>query len=352
MSESEGGTSAETGVTGGDPGGAAGGGTGSSGGGDTGGVSVLGLALAAEDPARPLPGQPDRPAGVRRVVGAAVLLLMGLSAAYSANAWSLRDRFRPPSSYLRSSAAAAPVADGRVAGEVPVARPAHDIRSQPWWQPVTTLRGEGSTETEVFSIDPAALQWRAKWRCSNGSFRVTPIPASGAAPGRPVAQADCPRTGSGFSVRTGRFALRVAASGPWEVTIEQQLDVPMIEPPPPGLDSPEAKVLATGTVYDVDRVGKGGLRIVALPDGRRVLRLDDFFVSINSDLEIWFSEHPQPKSTPEAASAPHRQLAFLKATAGSMNYELPADLDVGRYRSIVIWCELTKNAYAAAQLRS
>ncbi len=71
---------------------------------------------------------------------------------------------------------------------------------------------------------------------------------------------------------------------------------------------------------------------------------------MRSVLEIWFSEHPRPRSTPEAASAPHRQLAFLKATAGSMNYEIPPDLDVSRYRSIVIWCELTSNAYAAAEL--
>ncbi len=313
-------------------------------------VSVLELAVAAEDPARPLPGQPESATGFRRAVGAVVLVLMGLSAAYSANAWSLRDRFRPPASYLRGGAAAAPSGEGSANAEVPAARPAHDIRSQPWWQPLTTLRGEGSMDTEVFAVDRAALQWRARWTCSTGSFRATAVPESGAAPARPLAQAGCPGEGSGFSVKTGRLALRVAATGPWEVTIEQQVDLPMLEPPPAGIDSPEARVLATGTVYDVDRVGKGTVRIVVLPDGRRVLRLDDFFVSINSDLEIWFSEHPRPKSTPEAASAPHRQLEFLKATAGSMNYELPANLDVSAYRSIVIWCELTRNAYAAAQL--
>jgi hypothetical protein len=104
-------------------------------------------------------------------------------------------------------------------------------------------------------------------------------------------------------------------------------------------------------MYDVDREGEGTVRIVSLPDGRRVLRLEDFFVSINSDLEIWLSEHPHPETTPEAASAEHRQVSFLKATAGEMNYELAPDVDLDRYKSIVIWCELTSNAYAAATLQ-
>jgi hypothetical protein len=175
-------------------------------------------------------------------------------------------------------------------------------------------------------------------------------PASGPVPPRPLAQGSCPSEGTGYSVRTGGMAIRVMTPGSWEMTVEQQVEMPMVEPPPEGMDSPDSRVLATGTMYDVDRVGRGTVRIVSLPDGRRVLRLEDFFVSINSDLEIWFSEHPMPRTTPEAASSPHRQLAMLDATAGAMNYEIPAEFDVSRYGSIVIWCELTSNAYAAASL--
>ena len=182
-------------------------------------------------------------------------------------------------------------------------------------------------------------------------MRVVPSRPSGEALPRPLADAPCPAEGTGYSVQTGIFALQVSATGPWEVTVEQQVDSPLVEPPPPGMDSLGAQVLATAAMYDVDRVGEGTVRIVSLPDGRRVLRLEDFFVSINSDLEIWLSEHPHPKTTPEAASADHRQVSFLKATAGAMNYELPPDIDLARYQSIVIWCELTSNAYAAATLQ-
>jgi hypothetical protein len=284
---------------------------------------------------------------LRRVAGAVILAAMGLSAAYSANAWDLRDRFRPPVTRLddRTPAPAVAVPDAVVAV------PAHDIRSQPWWQPLTTLAGEGAGTSEQFTIDRHALQWRVNWRCEVGSLRVVPVDQSGQALPRPLAEAACPAEGTGYSVKTGSFSLQVAATGPWQMTVEQQVDSPLVEPPPPGMDSPDAQVLASGAMYDVDRVGQGTVRIVSLPDGRRVLRLEDFFVSINSDLEIWLSEHPHPTSTPEAASAGHKQVSFLKATAGAMNYELPAEVDLERYQSIVIWCELTSNAYAAAELQ-
>jgi hypothetical protein len=44
-------------------------------------------------------------------------------------------------------------------------------------------------------------------------------------------------------------------------------------------------------------------------------------------------------------------VAPLKATVGSMNYEVPKDIDVSKYKSIVIWCEITRNAYAAATIQ-
>ncbi len=302
-------------------------------------------------PAEPLPPgpaapPPSPPGPLRRTVGALILAAMGLSAAYSANAWDLRDRYRPPVTRLGDRAPAPAVA----APEAPVAQVANDIRSQPWWQPVTTLRGEGSGPSESFSVDRNALQWRVKWRCTSGSLRLVPAQVPGKPLPRPLADTACPAEGTGFSVRTGRFELQATATAPWEAAVEQQVDVPLVEPLPSEADAPEARVLATASMYDVDRVGKGSVRIIALPGGQRLLRLDDFFVSINSDLEIWLSEAPHPTSTPEAAASPHRRVSFLKATAGSMNYELPADLDLSRYRSIVIWCELTSNAYAAATL--
>ncbi|HVM15658.1 MAG TPA: DM13 domain-containing protein [Egibacteraceae bacterium] len=288
----------------------------------------------------------DRPGGLRLVAGVAILVVMAASAAYSANVEGIRDRFTPPAARLPERSAPPPLI---AVPDAEVATP-RDFRSrsQPWWQPLTTLSGDGSTTTEVFTVDRNALQWRAAWQCSAGSLTVTPVRADGRAL-RSLARSDaCPAEGTGYSVQTGAHSLRVEASGAWRVTLEQQVDVPLVEPPLPEMASPGSKVLATATMYDVDRVGKGTARIHQLSDGRLVLRLEDFFVSINSDLEIWLSEAAHPRTTPEAAAAPHVQVSFLKATTGAMNYPLPDDVDLSRVRSLVIWCELTKNAYAAA----
>ena len=85
-----------------------------------------------------------------------------------------------------------------------------------------------------------------------------------------------------------------------------------------------------------------------MPNGARMILLEDFFVTINSDLELRLSESPDPKTTDDAVKSPWKLVSELKATVGNMNYEVPGDIDISRYRSILIWCEITRNAYAAA----
>ncbi|MDP9401736.1 MAG: DM13 domain-containing protein [Actinomycetota bacterium] len=290
-----------------------------------------------------------RASGAKRLAGLVIVVVMAGSAAYSANTFGVRDRFAPPATKLGDRKAAGPVADPT--GATPTTSPsAVDSRSQPWWQPVVTQSGTGATTTPTFAIDTHALQWRTVWRCEAGPFSVVPVRASGDALRRPLAEVGtCPEGGgTGYSVTPGSFSLRIAAAGPWEVTVEQQVDVPLVEDLTPEMKAPDATVEATYEVYNVDRVGRGVIKLYRLGDGRRVLRLEDFFVSINSDLEIRLSELARPTSTDDIAKAAVRDIVPLKATTGAMNYPLPHDVDLKRFRSIVIWCELTRNAYAAA----
>lgn len=224
-------------------------------------------------------------------------------------------------------------------------------RSQPWWKPVTTFRGDANVTTEAFEIEGEALQWRARWKCESGTLTAVPVKQPGG-PGRPLAsRAACSGTeGSGFSTQTGRFAIQVTAAGPWELTVEQQVDHPLVEDAMP--EMAQATVVSTATLYNVDRTVKGTARVYRLPDGRHAIRLEDFFVTANIDLEIRLSELPEPKSTDEVVSAPFVDVAFLKATVGSMNYVVPPEIDPARFQSIVIWCDITHNAYGAGRLQS
>jgi hypothetical protein len=222
-------------------------------------------------------------------------------------------------------------------------------RSQPYWTPVATLEGSGASTTKAFTIDAGALQWRVSWHCESAPFTIVGVNAAGQESRRKLADAlSCPKDGEGFSADKGAQTLKVSTGGPWKVSVEQQVDTPLIEPAPAGLAS--AKVLGTASVYNVDREGQGTAKIYELPNGTRLIRLEDFFVSINSDLELRLSERPNPKSTDDAVNSPWKLVAPLKATVGTMNYEIPKDVDVSKYQSIVIWCEITRNAYAAASI--
>lgn len=215
------------------------------------------------------------------------------------------------------------------------------------WETVATLSGTGTQDYDVIIL-PTAIQWRVRWSCETGALRIetTPPPRRGG----PLVETGCPGRAEAFSIQTGPTHLGVEASGPWRVIVDQQVDTPLAEPPPPGAAS--ATVLAEGSFYDIERQGRGRALLYRFADDRRILRFEDFEVSQNTDLFVWLSEASSPGTSAEATSAPKVQIANLKSTVGSQNYELPADIPTERVRSVVIWCEPVAVAYSAAAMSS
>jgi hypothetical protein len=245
---------------------------------------------------------------------------------------------------------ARPAALSRDAGATtPTTAAARDetiLRSQPWWQGLTKLEGRGSTTATPLTVSQDALQWRANWTCETGRLLVR-------APGqpRPVIDAACPGTGTGYGVRKGSVALQVTADGPWSMTVDQQVDLPLNEPPLPAMTAPGTKMIFTGSLYRMDQVGTGTLNIYQTADGRHLLRLDSFFVTANVDLELRFSPLEAPRTTEQFMGAPSVWAAPLDVTAGSLNFTLPPDVNPASYRSVVVWCPIIDSAYAAVTLR-
>ena len=249
----------------------------------------------------------------------------------------------------RPAAASRDVAGQAPGGPTATTAPARDetvLRSQPWWQGLTKLEGRGSTTATPFTVSQDALQWRAKWTCETGRLLVR-VPGQA----RPVVDAACPGSDTGYGVRKGAVALDVTADGPWALTVDQQVDLPLNEPPLPVMSAPDTKVLFTGSLYRMDQVGTGTLNIYQTADGRRLLRLDSFFVTANVDLELRFSPLEAPRTTEQFMSTPSVWAAPLDVTTGSLNFTLPPEVDPTRYRSVVVWCPIIDSAYAAATLR-
>lgn len=218
------------------------------------------------------------------------------------------------------------------------------LRSSPWWQSVRGARGTGPSLLPAVATSAGAIQVRVRWSCRRGRFTLRGTAAA--------ALIDAPCAGPSTTVlpRRPEGRLRVDTQGPWSARVEQQVDVPLIEPATAAMRSRTATVAGRGAFYRIDQVGQGRLTAYRLGTGRYALRLTDFFVTPNSNLVLRLSPLAHPRSTAEYRRSPSTFAARLDITSGSMNFALPAGVDPRRYRSVVIWCEEVGSAYAAATL--
>lgn len=297
-----------------------------------------------QEPAAPPPKPPAPNSARRPILGWLALAALLASAVLGSNMFSLRDR-------LFGSAipeAAAPAAGRDAFSSVQGAEAAPTtLRSQPWWQDVTTLRGTGNASSSPFTIGAAAIQWRAKATCPSGRIVVR-------APKQPKPLVDAACSAGVVTEANGNGGMRldVEAAGAWRLQIAQQIDAPLVEPPLAAMTARGARKVATGSFYKVEKTGKGKVAIYRQADGRYSLRLERFFVSPTIDLEVRLSPRETPRTTKDFTSARSKLVSFMDVTAGSLNYKVADKVDPARFKSVVIWCAATRQVYAAASLRT
>lgn len=292
--------------------------------------------------------------GPVRMLSALGLAVLAASALVGGNLFGLRERLMGSESPTPRAPAASRVAVAPSAIQAPGAATTTTVtaaptllRSQPWWQDVTTLDGGSSDRVAAFAIGEDALQWRVRGTCRSGRLVV-------ADPSRPKPLLSAPCNGReteyAIASKPGAKRLDVRADGPWQLEVDQQVDVPLEEPPLPSMSAPGTRVVARGELYRMDQTGQGTITVYRLADGTHALRLDDFFVTANVDLEIRLHPLEAPRTTQDYLSAPAALAAPLDITAGSLNFIVPNDVDPTRYKSVVIWCPLITSAYAGATL--
>ena len=220
---------------------------------------------------------------------------------------------------------------------------------RPRWERVVELAGRASV-TRPLRIADRAIQWRLRFECESGRLLIGIV--SVADHEEAIFRRKCPGAGTRYAIMTGRLVLSVEADGRWGILVEQQVDSPLVEPPLPAIQNGASDVVAEGRFYNVELEASGKAYLHRLPESRYVVRLEDFWVTPNVDLELWSSTLRRPQTSAEIVRAPHQPIAFLKATAGAHNYLLPRGMDVARMRSVAIWCQLTHQMYAAAPLSS
>src|SRR5262249_20530977 len=110
------------------------------------------------------------------------------------------------------------------------------------------------------------------------------------------------------------------------------------------------KVLAKGEFHKAEKAGKGTATVYQLADGKRVLRLSNLGPDNGPDLHARLIAADDARDTASVAKTAYVEVAKLKGNKGNQNYELPANVDLGKYRVVSIWCNRFSVNFAAAPL--
>ncbi len=124
----------------------------------------------------------------------------------------------------------------------------------------------------------------------------------------------------------------------------------------PGAGSPSggsppagSTVLRSGSLQSLEHPSSGKALLLQLPDGQRILRFEDLATSNGPELRVYLSSMPA-SSDARGYDRDFIDLGALKGNLGNQNYAVPPTVDLGRYRSAVIWCRRFSVGFAVASL--
>jgi hypothetical protein len=127
-------------------------------------------------------------------------------------------------------------------------------------------------------------------------------------------------------------------------------DSPTSAPSLPSTTLPAGPVSErAGSFVSREHGTSGTATIYRFDDGRRVLRIEDLHTSNGPALFVYLSANPA--AGPEGAfDDTYVDLGGLKGNIGDQNYEIPPEVNLADYTSVVIWCDRFDAAFGAADL--
>jgi hypothetical protein len=134
---------------------------------------------------------------------------------------------------------------------------------------------------------------------------------------------------------------------PWNLWIDKTVD----EPAPGGAAQPIE--LARGELITHEQPTTGTVRVLQLPDGSRMLRLENLDTVNGPLLKVWLSDAPVVSGRAGwhvFDDGKHVDLGVLKANKGSQNYPLPRGANLDGYQSVSVWCDRFNVSFGAATL--
>jgi Electron transfer DM13 len=96
--------------------------------------------------------------------------------------------------------------------------------------------------------------------------------------------------------------------------------------------------LIAGQFHSVAHETSGVATIYQLPGGKRVLRLSNFKTSNGPEVQVYLVAANDATDSETVKKAGFVSLGPLKGNVGDQNYDVPADVDLAKYRAATIWC--------------
>ena len=97
--------------------------------------------------------------------------------------------------------------------------------------------------------------------------------------------------------------------------------------------------VAAGQFHSNAHETRGTATVYALPAGKRVLRLTNFRTSNGPDVHVYLVAAPDARDDATVKRAGFVDLGSLKGNEGDQNYDVPAGVDLTKYRAATIWCK-------------
>jgi len=108
------------------------------------------------------------------------------------------------------------------------------------------------------------------------------------------------------------------------------------------------RVIARGQLAVVDSVHKGSGPVeIAEVGGKKVVRFLDVAIQNGPDLHVYLGRG----SGGAYDGARDLYIGALKATNGTFSYDLPASVNLGDYKSVIVWCRAFFTLFTYADLK-
>lgn len=125
--------------------------------------------------------------------------------------------------------------------------------------------------------------------------------------------------------------------------VAEALPTPSLAGDPSAVDAPMdrsdgVQELASGEFRSLEHGTTGLARIVELADGSRFVRLEELDTSDGPDIRVYLTDQPVSDDWGIWDDGEYVDLGALKGNVGESNYRIAGDLDLTRFRTVVIWC--------------